>query len=151
MNRALSLLLGVVVSSSIAFAVEDTLPKAIKTQYKAVEKAVNTCNMKAFEKFFTADYVSIDPEGKSTNRADFLKGIGEMLGNYKSGTMKEKFSKVVKKGDTYEVSLTFEGVMSGKNGKLSIKEVCTDYWRKDKGVWKMFKTVDTAFDMKEIK
>ena len=132
-------------------AVEDTLPKAIKTQYKAVEKAVNTCNMKAFDKFFTADYVSVDPEGKTSDRAIFLKGIGEMLGQYKSGTMKEVVSKVVKRGETYEVSLTFAGVMSGKNGKLAIKEVCTDYWRKDKGEWKMFKTVDTVFETKEVK
>ena len=150
MKKAIPVLMATLALASFALA-EDTLPKEIKAQYKAVEKAVNTGNMKAFEKFFTADYISVDPKGEKTKRADFLKGVGEMFTKYPSGTMKEKVSKVVKNGETYEVSLTFEGVISGKSGKMSMKEVCTDYWRKDGGVWKMFKTVDTVFDMAEVK
>ncbi len=149
MKKFIATLLLAVVATS-AFAAE--VPKEIKARYESLTKVLDKLDGKAFESFFSSDFVNVDPKGKESKRADFLKEIGGLFAAGKSATTKETFTSCKSDKGTFAVGCDLTMVMKTKDGgTMNVHEVCTDYWKKAKGSWVIFKTVDTVFDVKETK
>ena len=141
---AVIMLFGLMVSAMAA-----EMPKPVAARYKSLQAALDKLDAKAFKTFFTEDFVNIDPKGKSVNLPQFLEDIGNLLKTAKSAKTAEKTLDVKMDGDKVAVHCDFAMNMITKDGgTMAVHEVCTDYWRKVKGQWYIYKTVDTVFDVK---
>ena len=130
-----------------AFAAD--LPKEIDARYKTLVVTLNNLDSKAFKTYFTEDYVSVDPKGKTTKLPEFLKEIGGLFKSGKSAKTVEKTLGVKMEGKNVAVNCDLVMNMVTKDGGTTIvHEVCTDYWKKVKSQWLLYKTVDTVFDVK---
>ena len=130
-----------------AFATD--LPKPIEARYKSLVQVLNKLDAKSFKGYFTDDFVNIDPKGKKDKLPEFLKQIGDLFATGKSATTAEKTLGVKMEGETVAVKCDIVMHMVTKDGgTLLIHEVCTDYWKKVKGNWLIYKTVETTFDVK---
>ncbi len=146
----LSLAVAMVALSAVAARAAE-LPKELAARYDGLTKAIRTCDTKSFDGFFAKDFVNVDPAGKKTPRAEFLKGVGEMFQGAKSCDTKVTFSKVAKQSDTTAVDFDFSFTVKGKlGGDLLAHEVGTDYWKKTGGKWMLVKTVDKTMDVKPV-
>lgn len=129
-------------------ALADTMPAGVKAGYDGLNRSIAKMDSKAFEGYFAAGFVNVDPKGASTPREDFLKSIRPLFTANKSGTMTEKFTGVKVKGDQADVNFDMHLTLRGKGGTTTIHEVGVDSWKKTGGKWLLIKTVDTVLDMK---
>jgi hypothetical protein len=95
--------------------------------------------------------VSVDPTGKKSTRAQYMKDVAGLFQGAKSCSTKFTPTKVTKQGDTAAVDFDFVFTVHGTpKGDLSGHEVGTDYWKKLGGKWMEVKTVDKLFDVKPV-
>ncbi len=146
MKKLLAVLIFTVLTVS---AMAADLPKPIAARYKSLMVALDKLDAKAFKGYFTADFVNVDPKGKSVKLAPFLKDINGLFESGKSAKTVEKTLDVKMDGEKVAVNCDVLMTMIAKDGStLILHEVCTDYWKQVKGQWYIYKTVDTVFDMK---
>ena len=146
MKKLIAILLLSVVAVS-AFAAD--APKEIEVRYKTLVVALNNLDSKAFKTYFTEDYVSVDPKGKSTKLPEYLKEIDGLFKSGKSAKAVEKTLSTKMVGKNVAVNCDLLMTIATKEGGTTVvHEVCTDYWKKVKGQWRLYKTVDTVFDVK---
>ena len=83
MKKIIAVLLLAVVASS-AFAYE--VPKEIKARYASLFKVLDKLDGKAFESYFSDDFVSVDPKGKETKRAPYFKELEGLFDSHAKST-----------------------------------------------------------------
>lgn len=133
-----------------AFSCAGTVPKAIKARYSSLETAMRQVDFKTFSSYFSSDFTTVDPQGKSSSREEFLNQVRPMFENAKSATAKEKFTDCKIHDGVVDVSFDFTLKLSGKaakSGKTIVHEVGVDTWKQVDGQWVMVKTVDSKFDV----
>ena len=131
-------------ASVATLASADSLTKKWQVRYDALSKLVVTKDFNSFQKLIADDYVWVQPDGKQLNRKDTITAFAPIF-QMKKVTGGEKVTKVVKKGDTFEVTFDARWSFVGPDGKAATdKEVGVDTWRKVKGEWNVVKTVDKA-------
>ena len=128
---------------SVAYAV--TLPPALQARYTGLIAALKKGDMKAYETFYAPEYVSVDPSGKTSNRADSMIAVQGLLKGAKKMTFHIKYTGVKIQGDVAEVSFDCIGQIFKPEGTTSFHEVGTDSWKKKGKVWMETKTVDKVF------
>jgi hypothetical protein len=123
------------------------VPPAIRSRYDSLLAATEKMDVKAFGAFVSPDYVSIDPAGKKTNRADYLAGISDLMKGAKKVTTKFQPKGSKTHGSIVDVPFDFQASLIKDDGTTKVHEVGTDSWKKIGGNWIMVKTVDTRFDV----
>ncbi len=148
MTKRFHVALALTALSALTFA--GPVPKAIKARYSSLETAMRQVDFKTFSSFFSSDFTTVDPQGKSSTREEFLSQVKGMFDNAKSGTAKEKFTDCKISTSGVDVSFDFTLKLSGKaakSGKTIIHEVGVDTWKQIDGQWVIVKTVDSKFDV----
>ena len=130
-----------------ANAIAGPVPKDIKSRYESVKKAISALDFKAFSNFFAPEFVTIDPKGKSSTKAEFLAEVKPFFTTSKSANAKEKLISSTTKNGIVNVKFDMVLSLKGKDGTTVIHEVGTDSWKMVSGKWLMVKTVDTKFDI----
>jgi hypothetical protein len=147
--KRLSLVTALLALSVPSFAVEP--PKEIADRYKALMKAIEKVDVKAFSQFYDKSYVYVAPSGKESKRDAYLREYGGMLKSMKSGTTNLKITDVNAMRDTVTVTYDFHGALhDAKGGGTAFHEVGVDTWKKIGGKWMEVKTVDTLMEVKPI-
>lgn len=132
--------------STTAFA--DAVPKGIQTRYETLKKTIVALDFKAFSDFFAPNFVNINPDGKSTSRAELLGEIKQMFaGSTKAEPVEKLFSSTTKNG-VIDVKFDLLLKLTGKDGVTVLHEVGTDSWKLVNHKWLMIKTVETKFSVK---
>ena len=135
--------------SSIANA--SPIPKAIKARYTKLIAIIHKNDMKAYDAFLPADYVSVDSTGKITHREEYLVGIHDLM----KGATKVIFNITFKGSKTHngivDVAFDCTGKLTTPTGETTFHEVGTDSWKKTGKGWSEIKTVDKIFDVKSPK
>lgn len=138
-----SLLVGCLCCSATA----DPVPSAIKARYKSLVSVIERVDLKAFDSYFARDYVSIDPAGKSSDRAAYLAGMRELMRGAKRARLNLRCSSAKIHGDTVEVSFDCTGKIVTAKGTSGFHEAGTDTWKKIGADWKQIKTIDTVMNV----
>ena len=125
----------------------EPVPPPIQAHYSEMVKRFEQGNLKAFGAFYSADYVSVDPSGKSSSRSQYLSGIGGLLKGAKKTVAKIVCKSATRQGGIVNVSFDATGRMTGSNGVTTFHEVGVDSWKKIGKTWLQIKTVDTKFDV----
>jgi hypothetical protein len=134
--------------SLCSFAVAETLPAGLQARYAALISSLNSRDLKAYDKFYTADYISVDPSGKSVKRAEYMAGIADLMKGASKFTSGIKYAGVKSHNGIVEVSFDFTGKIVKPNGTITFHEVGMDSWKKVGKTWMEFKTVDKVMDVK---
>jgi ketosteroid isomerase-like protein len=138
-------------AATVSLARAADLPKELAPRYDGLIKSIQNCDMKAFDAFYSKDYVTIDPAGKKADRAQYMKDVAGLFKGAKSVKTKFTPTKVAKQGDAYAVDFDFTFAVQGKpGGNQAGHEVGTDYWKKVGGKWMEVKTVDKLFEVKPV-
>lgn len=130
-----------------AAAVADTMPRDLAAAYKSLDKAMRQLNFKAFSSMFAADFVVVDPEGKTMNRKAFLAMVQPLFASSRSATSKIEVKRVVVAGDYAEIAFDMHLHMKGKSGAIKIHEIGSDFWQKRNGKWLLYRTVEEKLDI----
>ena len=133
--------------SLCSVAMADTWPAGLQARYDALIASLRNRDLKAYDKFYTADYVSVDPSGKTVKRAEYMAGIGDLMKGAKKFTCGIKYVEVKSHNGIAEVSFDFTGKIVKPNGTITFHEVGTDSWKKVGKTWMEFKTVDKIMDV----
>jgi|GEM_PF-5270945 len=129
-------------STAATFASVDSLTKQWQTRYDSLSKMVTGKDFAGFQKLMANDYTWIQPDGKKLNRKQSIAAFAPIF-QMKKVTGGETVKKVVKKGDSVEVTFDARWGYAGPDGKpVTDQEIGVDTWRKVKGTWKVVKTVD---------
>lgn len=126
----------------------DTVPAPIQARYTALITAAEKVDLKAYGSFFSADYVSVDPSGKSAKRAEYMAGIHELLKGAKKSTIKFHYKGAKTHNGIVEVSFDCTGNIPTASGTSTFHEIGVDSWKKIGNVWMEIKTVDSVMDVK---
>ena len=118
------------------------VPPAIAARYKTLVAIVERYDLKAYDALIPAEYVSIDPKGKKSNRAEYLAGIHDLLRNAKKVVFHIKFTDVEQRNGIVAVSFDCDGQIITSKGTTFFHEIGTDSWRKKGSQWREVKTVD---------
>ena len=131
-----------------SIALAEPVPAPIQARYTAFIKAAEKADLKTFDSFYSADYVSVDPSGKSSSRAEYMTGMHALL----KGTKKTRFLLHYKGAKTHngivEVSFDCTGSIPTAAGTTTFHEVGVDSWKKIGSAWMEIKTVDSVMDVK---
>lgn len=138
-------LIALVAFSGVASA--DAVPKEVAARYEGVKAALTKLEFKAFSSFFAKDFVSVDPAGKSSTRAEFLAMVKPMFDSATKGEPKEILKGAKIHDGVVSVSFDLTLKLIGKGGVQTIHEVGVDSWKKINGKYYMVKTVDSKFDV----
>src|SRR5437773_1409925 len=103
--KKLIFVVALMVVSAQCFAVEP--PKEIKDRYAGLLKAIRTVDTKAFDGYFDASFVDVDPSGKETKRDAYLKQISGLFKSAKSVKTNLKYVSVSKTNDLVAVGFDF--------------------------------------------
>ena len=152
MKRQLSILSLVILASAAIAAPSQTMkpavvPKAIKARYTSLLTTLRKVDFKGFSDFFASDFVSVDPQGKSTSKDEFLNGIKPMFDAATKATAVEKTTDSKSHDGLVDVTFDFTLKFKGKGGTTVIHEVGVDSWKQIGDNWLLVKTVDSKFDM----
>lgn len=128
-----------------------SLPPSLKARYDGLVKAIQKRDLTAFDKFYSADYVSVDPTGKSSGRAEYMAGMKALLKDATKVTTHVKYLSCKIRNGIAEVEFDFEGKITKPSGVTIFREVGTDTWKKSGNVWMEIKTVDKQSDVVEPK
>ena len=125
----------------------DNLPSGLSERYAALVKSIETVDMKSYSKFYSPDYVSIDPKGTTVKLPEYMAGVNELMKGAKKAVFKLELKKATVKGNVAEVPFDCHGKIFSPKGVVSFHEVGTDTWKKTGKVWMEIKTVDKLFDV----
>ena len=131
-----------------AAVLAETVPAPIQTRYTSLLKAAEKADFKTYASFFSADYVSVDPSGKSSDLAEYMTGIHELLKGSKKSTIKIHFKGAKIHNGIVEVSFECIGSIPSAAGTTTFHEVGVDSWKKVENAWMEIKTVDSVMDVK---
>ena len=140
------LAVGCLLTAAISFGAE--VPFGIQQQYKLIEKCIVTPNVKVFKSLFDPSFVNIDEKGQKTAYPAFMKQIDQLFAGAVSGTAKEKFLGAKVHGELVEVSFDQHFSLKTAKSTMTGHEVGIDTWKKFGGEWRLVKTVDTLFTVK---
>jgi hypothetical protein len=137
--------------SACVIASADKLPRAIKARYDIEKKVIEARDFNGFKALLSDDYESVSPEGKVSKRKAAMAEIEPMFKS-KSIKFKESFSKVVKKGSTYEVSYDVTLELESAKGELSFyHEIGVDTWKLIKKQWMITKSASKSVETGNVK
>lgn len=127
------------------------VPPAIHARYDSLIAAVKKLDLKTYDSFYAPEFVSIDPKGKATHRAEYLAGIREMMKDATSVTFDVKY-KGAKTHRSGVVDVAFDANIKIQipGGWKAIHEVGVDSWKKVGGKWLEVKTVDKVMEMSAV-
>jgi len=128
-------------------ALADTWPAGLQARYDVLLNTLRNRDLKAYDKLYTADYVSVDPSGKTVKRAEYMAGIADLMKGAKKFTCEVKYTGVKSHNGIVDVSFDFSGKIAKPGGTIAFHEVGTDSWKKIGKVWMEFKTVDKVMDV----
>ena len=126
----------------------EPVPAPIQTRYTSLLKAAEKADFKSYASFFAADYVSVDPSGQSSTRAEYMAGIHELLKGAKRATFKVHYKGAKTHNGIVNVSFDIIGKITSAVGTTTFHEVGVDSWKKVGNVWMEIKTVDSVMDVK---
>jgi hypothetical protein len=132
-------------------AIAEPVPSAIQARYSAMVKDLEKCDLKAFDAFFAADYTSVDPSGKTSNRSEYLAGIHELMKGAMKSTIKLSFKEVRTHNGIVDVSFDCVGKIFSAAGITTFHEIGVDSWKKAAKDWTTLKTVDKVMDVSVTK
>ena len=136
-------LAAVVCFPSVALAVP--LPPALQGRYVGLIGAAKACDIKTFSTFLDPSYVSVDPSGKTSTRAEYLAGIQGLMKGAKKMGFHIKYTNVKASQGIVNVSFDSNGQLAKPDGMTTFHEVGTDSWEKRGKTWMQIKTVDKVF------
>ena len=122
-----------------------SLPASLQARYTALIAALEKGDLKTYDALYTPDYVSVDPSGKTTQRAAYMAEIKDLMKGAKKVVFHIKYTAVKTHDGIAEVSFDCDGQILKKEGATTFHEIGTDSWRKIGKVWMEFKTVDKLF------
>ena len=128
---------------SVALAVP--LPPALQGRYVGLIGAAKACDIKTFSTFLDPSYVSVDPSGKTSTRAEYLAGIQGLMKGAKKMGFHIKYTNVKASQGIVNVSFDSNGQLAKPDGMTTFHEVGTDSWEKRGKTWMQIKTVDKVF------
>ncbi len=126
----------------------DPVPAPIQVRYTALLKAAEKVDLKSYDSFYSADYVSVDPSGKSSDRAAYMAGIRALLKGAKKSTLNIRYKGAKTHNGIVEVSFDCTGSIPTAAGTTTFHEVGVDSWKKIGNAWMEIKTVDSVMDVK---
>ena len=121
------------------------LPPALQGRYAGLIGAAKVCDIKTFSTFLAPGYVSVDPSGKTSTRAEYLAGIQGLMKGAKKMVLDMKYTDVKTSHGIVNVSFDGTGQLAKPDGMTTFHEVGTDSWEKRGKTWMQIKTVDTVF------
>ena len=121
------------------------LPPALQSRYAALLDAARACDIKTFSTFMAPNYVSVDPAGKTSTRAEYLAGIQGLMKGAKTMDLQMKYTDVKSSHGVINVSFDGTGQLAKSDGMTTFHEVGTDSWEKRGKTWMQIKTVDKVF------
>ncbi|MBS1707311.1 MAG: nuclear transport factor 2 family protein [Armatimonadetes bacterium] len=129
----------------------DTDMKEWQARYAKIDKLYSSKDTKTLASYLTDDFVYVSKAGKKIDRKTIVAGFGDFA-KIKKITCTQKVTKVEAKGQAVDV--TFDSQMTLDNGpgqKALLHSIAIDSWKKVKGEWKNFKTVEKLNEQKTIK
>jgi ketosteroid isomerase-like protein len=145
-NRRNSIISGALISVAIAaiqpvFAqINASVKPAIQTNYNQINAAFIRKDIKGATALFTPDYVSIDPEGKKQNLAEFREHYDNLFKrfNIKLTSNKATIKNIDTSAGGIDVAIDqkTEGTIAGFN-KLVINQTSRDSWMKTPQGWRL--------------
>ena len=121
------------------------LPPALQSRYAALLDAARACDIKTFSTFMAPNYVSVDPSGKTSTRAEYLAGIQGLMKGAKTMEFQMRYTGVKSSHGIVSVSFDGTGQLAKSDGLTTFHEVGTDSWEKRGKTWMQIKTVDKVF------
>ena len=121
------------------------LPPALQGRYAGLIGAAKACDIKTFSTFLGSSYVSVDPAGKISTRAEYLAGIQGLMKGAKKMDFHIKYTNVKASHGIVNVSFDSNGQLAKSDGMTTFHEVGTDSWEKRGKTWMQIKTVDKVF------
>lgn len=136
-----ALIAGSVVAIQPVFAqVNASIKPAIQTNYDRINAAFIRKDIKEATALFTPDYVSIDPEGKKQNLAEFREHYNTLFKrfNIKLTSNKATIKNIdpIAGGIDVAIEQKTEGTIAGFN-KLEIAQTSRDSWLKTPQGWRL--------------
>ena len=125
----------------------EQVPAAIQARYNSLIAIVLNRDLKRYDAFYPAVYVSVDPTGKTSNRAKYLHAAHDLFKGAKAITIDLKFTGVTRHAGIVDVAFDCRGTITGPSGKTTFHEVGTDSWKKIGKVWTEIRTVDKVMDV----
>ena len=127
------------------------IPPAIQARYDTLIAALKKFDFKTYESVYAPEFVSVDPKGKVSKRAEALAGAREIMKGATSASFDLKFkdAKTLKNG-IVEVAFDFKAKIQIPGGWKAIHEVGVDSWKKFGKTWMEVKTVDKVMEMSAV-
>lgn len=132
-------------------AIADPIPPALQSRYIKLIAAFEKCDLKAYDAFYSKDYISVDPAGKTENRKEYMAGMNELMKGAKKAAIKIRYTGASTRKGVVDVSFDCTGKIISLIGTTTFHEIGTDSWKKVGKIWMEIKTVDKVFDVKSPK
>ncbi|MBL8065486.1 MAG: nuclear transport factor 2 family protein [Chthonomonadaceae bacterium] len=137
-----AVVLGLTVSS-----LADKMPGSLAKAYLTIRKSIASRNFPNFSNMFDESFVLVNPAGQSVTRGDFMSMIKPLFETSDSAQARENTHEVLISGNYAEVRFTLDVVLQSKQGTTRVHEEGSDFWVKKDGRWKLYRTVETKFDV----
>ena len=125
----------------------EPIPPTLQARYSALIRAIEKNDLKTYDAFYSADYVSIDPSGKSMSRAEYMAGIRDLMKGAKKTVIKIRYKGATTHDGIVDVAFDVTGKVASSTGVTTFHEIGVDSWKKVGKTWMEIKTVDKVFDV----